>query len=265
MSLAAVTCGVCTIAASREYGTHSAGTGTSSNGSRGTRAAGAHDDRRANAAASTHRFTRAIVSSAAWTRSARRAGPARVQLPPYPGSGRLVRVILPDGSTRTPAGQPALPPVSEHAGRVAQGASADLMESNDSEEGYLIYTLRAGDGAVQVARLADDSPMCIEDAYLADSIVPNFLDQPLPDSLYEDLQRRDLMPTWGEDSVDAALARPEEGELLGINPGSPVLRIARRAFAGSIAIEVSRSTFRADRYTLWMPLSRPNSPVTRGR
>lgn len=92
--------------------------------------------------------------------NAERAGPAQVQLPSYPGSGRLVRVILPDGSTRTPAGQPALPPVSEHAGRVAQGASADLMESNDSDEdGYLIYTLRAGDGAVQVAVVADDSPI----------------------------------------------------------------------------------------------------------
>ncbi|CAM5702455.1 HAMP domain-containing sensor histidine kinase [Streptomyces hirsutus] len=92
--------------------------------------------------------------------NAERAGLAQVQLPPYPGSGRLVRVILPDGSIRTPAGQPALPPVSEHAGRVAQGASADLMESNDSDDdGYLIYTLRAGDGAVQVARVVDDSPI----------------------------------------------------------------------------------------------------------
>ncbi|MFE6408025.1 ATP-binding protein [Streptomyces sp. NPDC057837] len=92
--------------------------------------------------------------------NARRAGPARVPLPPYPGSGRLVRVVLPDGSTRTPAGQPALPPVSERAERVARGASADLMESGDSDEdGYLVYTLRAGDGAVQVAQVADDSPI----------------------------------------------------------------------------------------------------------
>jgi GntR family transcriptional regulator len=70
------------------------------------------------------------------------------------------------------------------------------------------------------------------------------------------------MPTWGEDSVDAAAARQEDAELLEIAVGAPVLRIARRAFAGSIALEVSRSTFRADRYTLWMPLSRPNKPVT---
>ncbi|MFC4069933.1 HAMP domain-containing sensor histidine kinase [Actinoplanes subglobosus] len=92
--------------------------------------------------------------------NAEHAGVAQVQLPPYPGSGRLVRVILPDGSTRTPVGQPALPPVSEDARRVARGAAADLMESNDSDDdGYLIHTLRAGDGAVQVARVADDSPI----------------------------------------------------------------------------------------------------------
>ncbi|MFB8758563.1 HAMP domain-containing sensor histidine kinase [Streptomyces nigra] len=91
---------------------------------------------------------------------AERAGPARLRLPPYAGGGRLVRVVLPDGSTRTPAGQPALPPVGERAGRVARGASADLMESDDGDEdGYLVYTLRAGDGAVQVARAADDSPV----------------------------------------------------------------------------------------------------------
>ena len=41
-----------------------------------------------------------------------------------------------------------------------------------------------------------------------------------------------------------------------------MLRIARRAFAGNIAVEVSRSTYRADRFTLWVPLSRPNAPVT---
>ncbi|MGA4966815.1 HAMP domain-containing sensor histidine kinase [Streptomyces pseudogriseolus] len=92
--------------------------------------------------------------------NAERAGPAKVELPPYPGSGRLVRVVLPDGSTRTPPGQPSLPPVSENAERVARGASADLMESNSSdEEGYAVYTLRAGDGAVQVARAVDDSPI----------------------------------------------------------------------------------------------------------
>ena len=100
------------------------------------------------------------ADSRALATNAERAGLAQVELPPYAGSGRLVRVILSDGSTRTPPGQPALPPVSERAGRVAQGVTGDLLESNDPEEfGYFIYTLRAGDGAVQVASAADDSPI----------------------------------------------------------------------------------------------------------
>ncbi|MFY1621802.1 HAMP domain-containing sensor histidine kinase [Micromonospora sp. WMMD735] len=91
--------------------------------------------------------------------SAQRVGLTKVQLPQYSGSGRLVRLILPDGSTRTPAGQPALPAVSERAGRVAQGASSDLLESTDWNDGYRIYTLRTVDGAVQVVDLADDGPV----------------------------------------------------------------------------------------------------------
>jgi GntR family transcriptional regulator len=71
------------------------------------------------------------------------------------------------------------------------------------------------------------------------------------------------MPTWGEDSVDADVAKAEEAEMLAIRPGQPVLRIARRAFAGHIAVEVSRATFRADRYTLWVPLTRPATPLRR--
>jgi GntR family transcriptional regulator len=117
----------------------------------------------------------------------------------------------------------------------------------------------------QRLRLADGVPMCIEDAYLADNRVPRLLDQPLPESLYAELQRRDLLPTWGEDSVDAALARSDEADLLGVRERDPVLRIARRAFAGNIAVEVSRSTYRSDRFTLWVPLSRPNTPVTPAR
>jgi GntR family transcriptional regulator len=117
----------------------------------------------------------------------------------------------------------------------------------------------------QRLRLADSLPMCVEDAYLADSIAPRFLEQSLPESLYVELRRRDLLPTWGEDSVESAVARGDEAELLGIGRGEPVLRIARRAFAGNIAVEVSRSTYRADRFTLWVPLTRPHAPVLSSR
>ena len=125
--------------------------------------------------------------------------------------------------------------------------------------------LSEGDAVVhwQRLRLADGQPMCIEDAYLADSIVPGLLDHPLPISLYDELARRDVLPTWGEDSVAASTVRPDEAELLGVDPGDPVMRISRRALAGPIPVKVSRSTYRADRFTLWVPLSRPGSSARR--
>jgi GntR family transcriptional regulator len=143
--------------------------------------------------------------------------------------------------------------------------SRTLLARMESAGPGVARALEIGEGDKVVhwqrLRLADGIPMCVEDAYLSESIVPKFLDQSLPSSLYVDLHRRDLLPTWGEDSVSASLARPEEAELLAIREGDPVLSIARRSFAAQIAVEVSRSTYRADRFTLWVPLTRPNTPV----
>ena len=51
------------------------------------------------------------------------------------------------------------------------------------------------------------------------------------------------------------------------HPMRVLTRDQKRAagLAADIAVEVSRSTFRADRFTLWVPLSRPNNPVKTGR
>ena len=46
-------------------------------------------------------------------------------------------------------------------------------------------------------------------------------------------------------------------ELLELEPGSPVLHISRRAFCRENVVEVTRSVYRADRYTLWVPVLRP--------
>ena len=44
---------------------------------------------------------------------------------------------------------------------------------------------------------------------------------------------------------------------LELEPGSPVLHISRRSFCREVAVEVTRSVYRADRYTLWVPVLRP--------
>lgn len=101
-------------------------------------------------------------------------------------------------------------------------------------------------------RRADGQPMCVEEAYLDEALLPGFLEAPLPASLYAELARRDLRPTWAEDSIRADLASAPEAELLEVPPGVAVLRRARRALCDGRPVSVSRSTYRADRYTAWV-------------
>ena len=101
---------------------------------------------------------------------------------------------------------------------------------------------------------ADGVPMCIEDAYLNEVLIPGFLQTGMPTSLYDALASRGLRPTWAEDSINADAAGDEEAQLLEVEPGTPVLRHSRRALVGEKAVEVSRSVFRSDRFTLWVQL-----------
>lgn len=109
----------------------------------------------------------------------------------------------------------------------------------------------------QRLRLADGEPTAIQHVYVSLHQFPMFLDDPLPTSFYSWLAQQNLMPTWGEDSVNAGRATDDEAQLLEIEPGSPVLHISRRSFCRDTAIEVTRSVYRADRYTLWVPVLRP--------
>jgi GntR family transcriptional regulator len=114
--------------------------------------------------------------------------------------------------------------------------------------------LTEGDPVLHWKRLrrADGVPMCIEDAYLSEILLPGFLQSGMPTSLYGALEERGLRPTWAEDSVTAGVATEEEAGLLEVDQGTPVLRVARRARVEDKSLEVSRAVFRADRFTLWV-------------
>lgn len=116
--------------------------------------------------------------------------------------------------------------------------------------------LTEGDAVIHWRRLrrADGAPMCIEDAYLNEVLIPGFLQTGMPTSLYDALASRGLRPTWAEDSINADAAGEEEAGLLEIEPGTPVLRHSRRALVGEKAVEVSRSVYRSDRFTMWVQL-----------
>jgi len=113
-----------------------------------------------------------------------------------------------------------------------------------------------GDAVIHWRRLrrADSQPMCLEDAYLNEVLIPGFLQSGMPTSLYDALEARGLRPSWAEDSINADRANPEECTLLEIEPGTPVLRHSRRAISGDKVVEVSRTVYRADRFTLWVQL-----------
>ncbi|MCL8024159.1 GntR family transcriptional regulator [Nocardioides bruguierae] len=117
-------------------------------------------------------------------------------------------------------------------------------------------SLTEGDAVIHWRRLrrADGVPMCIEDAYLNEILLPGFLQSGMPTSLYDALDARGLRPTWAEDSIQADKATAEEAQLLEVEPLTSVLRHSRRAICGDKVVEVSRSVYRADRFTLWVQL-----------
>jgi GntR family transcriptional regulator len=103
-------------------------------------------------------------------------------------------------------------------------------------------------------RRADQAIVCVEDAYLNEVLLPGFLQAAMPTSLFDALAARGLRPTWAEDAITADKANAEEANLLQVQPGNPILVVARRALAGEKPVEVSRSVYRNDRFTLWVQL-----------
>ena len=95
-----------------------------------------------------------------------RDGAASTTLPFASGSAPSARILLPDGTVRSPVGLPLDLPVTAAARRVADGQAAgrfDLIEFDDNiddddnylvydDDVYLVYTVHTTGGAVQVAR-----------------------------------------------------------------------------------------------------------------
>ena len=134
-------------------------------------------------------------------------------------------------------------------------ASPDVADALDLLPGEQVFYLHR-------VRFADGEPMAIEQAWLPCRLLPGLLDGGAPASIYGELRRRGLEPDWGEDTVEATEVDAHDGELLGLGAGKAVLRLTRRTFAGETACVYSRSSYRADRYVLWVPLRAPKRALT---
>lgn len=112
---------------------------------------------------------------------------------------------------------------------------------------------------------ADATPMSIEENWVPASLVPDLLDGRLSFSVFGRLTEAGFAPEWGEDVIEGHAATREEAMLLGVEDGAPTLDITRRTFHEHVVVDYSRSLYRADRYTLWVPVAAPNptTPTTR--
>jgi GntR family transcriptional regulator len=104
-------------------------------------------------------------------------------------------------------------------------------------------------------RRHDGEPICYQDVYLNEVLLPGFLQTGLPESLYSLLAARGLRPTSAEDQLSADLANAVDADLLDVRIGDPVLRHSRRGLVGDVVIELSRSVYAGNRFTWWSPLT----------
>ena len=98
-------------------------------------------------------------------------------------------------------------------------------------------------------RLADGSPISLENARLAAERFPGLLELPLGGSLYELLQSEyNVEAVEAEERIEVVFATEDEGLILGVATSSPLLSITRTSFDSSgMPIEHSHDLFRADR------------------
>ncbi|WP_418906646.1 GntR family transcriptional regulator [Glutamicibacter endophyticus] len=105
--------------------------------------------------------------------------------------------------------------------------------------------------------LADGTPMSLDENYMPADLVPGFIDGPPPSKLYQALHERyGLLLEWGEDQVESRAASHSQADLLGVEPGFPLLQITRYAYIGERLADYSVSLYRSDRYKLFVPLQR---------
>ena len=119
--------------------------------------------------------------------------------------------------------------------------------------------ITAGDAVIhwRRRRRLDDVPLCYQDVYLNEILLPGFLQTGLPESLYSLLAARGLRPTAAEDKISADLATEADAELLDLSVGDAVLRHSRRGLVGDAVIELSRTVYAGSRFTWWSPLVTP--------
>ncbi|HEY7485374.1 MAG TPA: GntR family transcriptional regulator [Streptosporangiaceae bacterium] len=139
-------------------------------------------------------------------------------------------------------------------------ANANLARGFGTEPGTEIHV-------IERLRTADGEPMALERAHILATLAPDLLDRRLADrSLYGVLEAvYGLVFDAGDQIINAGVADSADARHLAIHKGSPVLLLERRSYAGHVCAELTRSTYRADRYQLHTALEIPRRGRTPSR
>lgn len=123
----------------------------------------------------------------------------------------------------------------------------------------------AGDPLHHLARMrsADGEPMSVERLWVPVALVPALFDDGVPESVYAALRENDCVPSWGEDTLSAGEATEQEAALLKLAPGHRVvMRAERRTYSDLGPCMFAQSSYRSDRYSVWVPLRAPGAVLT---
>jgi len=138
---------------------------------------------------------------------------------------------------------------AQRNGSVASSRTVHLGRARASEALAEVMGLSTDDPVVRWERLrhVDGQLTSWSVVYLNEALLPGFLLDEPPHSLYDELQARGLRPTWAEDVLRSAVAGEREAEMLQVPVGSPVLRQQRRALNRDRTVEVTETSHRIDR------------------
>jgi GntR family transcriptional regulator len=119
--------------------------------------------------------------------------------------------------------------------------AADVRRALGLNRGALVHEILR-------ARSANGEPIVLEEAYLPAATFPGLLSADLSGSLYAVMRDYDASPFSADEELEATQANDQQAEVLGVEPGSPLLLITRTSFTeNGVAVEFSRDYHRADR------------------
>lgn len=104
-------------------------------------------------------------------------------------------------------------------------------------------------------RLADDTPLALQSAYLPHRICPGLENETLASrSLFNTLREKyAVYPTWTEPEICAGSASEIEAELLELEPGAPVLVVSALTYTETFeVVEQVRTVYRGTDFWLYI-------------